>query len=34
MTSLLADQSLLKAKTALLPTGLSAGIHQVDGVRG
>lgn len=32
MTSALAVQHLLKAKTALLPTRLSAGVHQVDGV--
>lgn len=34
MTSLLAVQCLLKALTALLPTRLSAGVHQVYGVSG
>lgn len=32
MTSILAVWCLPKAKTALLPTRLSAGVHQVDGV--
>lgn len=34
MASILTVQHLLKAKAALLPTRLSAGVHQVDGVNG
>lgn len=34
MTSIVTVQHLLKAKAALVPTRLSAGVRQVDGVNG